>query len=167
MYSCLLWCCKCVIGIAQQKHLEIAYAPLVTRNTISQQHVYKLCIGIDLVNDNQHWIVLINSATTECSLTQFTRCTYHGQTKIQLQLWICKTSCRQHPVPTRYLYDGLEHIPPWFKPIHMICFFLLLQIAPHYTQTTYTYDLSITLIRSQAQGCLTTKNLYIWQAVWV
>ncbi len=91
----------------------------------------------------------------------------HGQTKIQLQLWVYKTSCRQHPVPTRYLYDGLEHIPPWFKPIHMICFFLLLQIAPHYTQTAYTYDLSITLIRSQAQGCLTTKNLYIWQAVWV
>ncbi len=28
---------------------------------------YKLCIGIDLVNDNQYWTVLINSATGECS----------------------------------------------------------------------------------------------------
>jgi len=84
----------------------------------------------------------------------------HGQTKIQLHLWVYKTSCRQLPVPTMYLCDGLEHIPPLFKPIHMICFFLLLQTASHYTQTTYTYDLSITFIRSQAQGCLTTKNLY-------
>ncbi len=31
------------------------------------QHVYKLCIGIDLVNDNQYWTILINSATGECS----------------------------------------------------------------------------------------------------
>jgi hypothetical protein len=67
LYSCLLWCCKCVIGTPQQKHLEIAYAPLVTRDTISQQHVYKLGIGIDLVNDNQYWIVLINNVTRECS----------------------------------------------------------------------------------------------------
>ncbi len=37
-------------------------------------------------------------------------------------------------------------------------FFLLLQTASHYAQTAYTYDLSITFIRSQAQGCLTTKN---------
>jgi hypothetical protein len=34
---------------------------------ILQQHVYKLCIGIDLVNDNQHWTVLMNSAIGECS----------------------------------------------------------------------------------------------------
>jgi len=47
-------------------HLEIAYAPLVARDMILQ-HVYKLCIGIDLVNDNQYWIVLINNATGECS----------------------------------------------------------------------------------------------------
>ncbi len=68
LYSCLLWCCKCVIGTPQQKKLEIAYAPLVARNMILQQHVYKLCIGIDLVNDNQYWIVLINNATRECSI---------------------------------------------------------------------------------------------------
>jgi len=66
LYSCLLWCCKCVISTPQQKHLKIAYAPLATRDMILQ-HVYKLCIGIDLVNDNQHWTVLINSATRECS----------------------------------------------------------------------------------------------------
>jgi hypothetical protein len=24
--------------------------------------------------------------------------------------------CRQFPVLVRYLCDGLEHIPPWFKP---------------------------------------------------
>jgi hypothetical protein len=35
-----LWCYKCVIGTPQQKHLEIAYAPLVTKDLISQ-HVYK------------------------------------------------------------------------------------------------------------------------------
>jgi hypothetical protein len=35
-----LRCCKCVIGTLQQKHLEIAYAPLVTKDLISQ-HVYK------------------------------------------------------------------------------------------------------------------------------
>jgi hypothetical protein len=66
LYSCLLWCCKCFIGTPQQKHLEIAYAPLVARNMILQ-HVYKLSIGIDLINDNQYWTVLINSATRECS----------------------------------------------------------------------------------------------------
>jgi hypothetical protein len=33
-----------------------------------QQHVYKLCIGIDLVNDNQYWILLISSAIGECSI---------------------------------------------------------------------------------------------------
>ncbi len=48
-------------------------------------------------------------------LTQFPRRTSYGQTKIQLQLWNYKTSCRQLPVPIRYLCDGLEHIPPWFK----------------------------------------------------
>ncbi len=68
LYSCLLWHCKCVIGTPQQKHLEIAYAPLVARELILQQHVYKFCIGIDLVNDNQYWIVLINSATGKCSI---------------------------------------------------------------------------------------------------
>jgi len=67
LYSCLLWCCKCVIGTPQQKHFKIAYAPLVARNMILQQHVYKHCIGIDLVNDNQYWTVLINNATGECS----------------------------------------------------------------------------------------------------
>jgi hypothetical protein len=67
LYSCLLWCCKCVIGTPQQKHLEIAYAPLVARDMILQQHVYKLCIGIDLVNDNQYWTILINNAIGECS----------------------------------------------------------------------------------------------------
>jgi hypothetical protein len=67
LYSCLLWCCKCVIGTPQQKHLEIIYAPLVARDTISQQHVYKLCISIDLVNDNQYQTVLINNVTGECS----------------------------------------------------------------------------------------------------
>jgi hypothetical protein len=66
LYSCLLWCCKCVTGTPQQKHLEIAYAPLVTIDMILQ-HVYKLCIGIDLVNDNQYWTILINSAIGECS----------------------------------------------------------------------------------------------------
>jgi hypothetical protein len=35
-----LQCCKYVISTPQQKHLEIAYAPLVTRDLISQ-HVYK------------------------------------------------------------------------------------------------------------------------------
>jgi len=35
---------------------------------ILQQHVYKLCIGIDLVNDNQYWIVLTNNVTGECSI---------------------------------------------------------------------------------------------------
>jgi hypothetical protein len=66
LYSCLLWCCKCVIGTPQQKHLEIEYAPLVARNMILQ-HVYKLCIGVDLINDNQYWTILINTATGECS----------------------------------------------------------------------------------------------------
>jgi hypothetical protein len=41
---------------------------LVARDMILQQHVYKFCIGIDLVNDNQYWIVLINSATGKCSI---------------------------------------------------------------------------------------------------
>ncbi len=40
----------------------------VARDTISQQHVYKLCIGIDLVHDNQYWTILINNATRECSI---------------------------------------------------------------------------------------------------
>jgi hypothetical protein len=31
------------------------------------QHVYKLCIGIDLVNDNQYWTILINNAIGKCS----------------------------------------------------------------------------------------------------
>jgi hypothetical protein len=44
---------KCVIGTPQQKHLQIAYAPLVTKDIILQQPFYKLCIGIDLVNDKQ------------------------------------------------------------------------------------------------------------------
>jgi hypothetical protein len=34
---------------------------------VLQQHVYKLCIGIDLVNNNKYWIVLINNAIGECS----------------------------------------------------------------------------------------------------
>jgi hypothetical protein len=34
---------------------------------ILQQHFYKLCVGIDLVNDNQYWIVLINHVVGECS----------------------------------------------------------------------------------------------------
>jgi hypothetical protein len=56
LYSCLLlWCCKCVIGTPQQKHLEIAYSPLVARDMILQQHAYKLCIVIDLVYNNQYW----------------------------------------------------------------------------------------------------------------
>jgi len=49
-------------------------------------------------------------------LTQFTGHTSYGQTKIQLQLWNYKTSYRQLLVPIGYLFDGLEHIPPWFKP---------------------------------------------------
>jgi hypothetical protein len=67
LYSCLLWCCKCVIGTPQQKHLQIAYAPLVAKDMILQQAFNKLCIGIDLINDNQYWTVLINNATRECS----------------------------------------------------------------------------------------------------
>ncbi len=31
------------------------------------QHVYKLCIGVDLVNDNQYWTILINNDIRECS----------------------------------------------------------------------------------------------------
>ncbi len=49
-------------------------------------------------------------------LTQFAGRTSYGQTKIQLQLWNYKTSCRQLLVPIGFLCDGLEHIPPWFKP---------------------------------------------------
>jgi len=49
-------------------------------------------------------------------LTQFIGCTSYGQTKIQLQLWNYKTSCRQLLVPIGYLHDGLKHIPSWFKP---------------------------------------------------
>ncbi len=49
-------------------------------------------------------------------LTQFTGHTSYGQTKIQFQLWNYKTSYRQLLVPIGYLFDGLEHIPPWFKP---------------------------------------------------
>jgi hypothetical protein len=40
---------------------------MVAKNMILQQPFYKLCIGIDLVNDNQYWIVLIKNATRECS----------------------------------------------------------------------------------------------------
>jgi hypothetical protein len=40
---------------------------VVARDMILQQPFYKLCNGIDLVNDNQYWIVLINNATRECS----------------------------------------------------------------------------------------------------
>ncbi len=39
---------------------------MVARYMILQQ-IYKLCIGIDLENDNQYWIVLINNAIGECS----------------------------------------------------------------------------------------------------
>ncbi len=115
LYSCLLWCCKCVIGTPQQKHLEIIYAPLVARNMILQ-HVYKLCIGVDLINDNQYWTILINTATGECSTDLVPHAHLIWSNKIQLQLWNYKTSCKQLPVPIRYLCDGLEHIPPWFKP---------------------------------------------------
>jgi hypothetical protein len=79
---------------------------------ILQQHVYKLCIGIDLINDNQCWTILINE---NVPLTQCLGRTSYGQTKIQLQLWNYKTSCRQLRVTIGYLCDGLEHIPPWFK----------------------------------------------------
>jgi len=48
-------------------------------------HVYKLCVGIDLVNDNQYWTILINSATREHSTDPWH--ISYGQTKIQLQLW--------------------------------------------------------------------------------
>jgi len=41
---------------------------LVARDIILQQHVYKHCIGIDLINDNQYWKVLINNAIGECSI---------------------------------------------------------------------------------------------------
>jgi hypothetical protein len=40
--------CICTIGC---KRYDIA------------KHVYKICIGIDLVNDNQYWTVLINNVT--------------------------------------------------------------------------------------------------------
>jgi hypothetical protein len=83
---------------------------------ILQQHVYKFCIDIDLVNDNKYWTVLINNATRECSIDPILRAHSYGQTKIQLQLWNYKTSYKQLPVPIRYVCDGLEHIPPWFKP---------------------------------------------------
>jgi len=49
-------------------------------------------------------------------LTQLTRHTSYGQTKMQLQLWNYKTSSKQLLAPTGYLCDGLEHIPPWFRP---------------------------------------------------
>jgi hypothetical protein len=48
-------------------------SPLVARDMILQQHVYKLCIGIDLVNDNQYWTILINNATGECSIDPIPR----------------------------------------------------------------------------------------------
>jgi hypothetical protein len=93
LYSCLLlWCCKCVIGTPQQKHLEIAYSPLVARDMILQQHAYKLCIVIDLVYNNQYW-----------------RMFHWPSSQGTLQV-------TELLVPIGYFCDGLEHIPPWFKP---------------------------------------------------
>jgi hypothetical protein len=54
------------MGTSQQKHSEIAYAPLVVRDMISQQHVYKLCVRINSINDNQYWTLSINSAIRKC-----------------------------------------------------------------------------------------------------
>jgi hypothetical protein len=53
-------------GHIAQKHSEIAYAPWVARDMISQQHVYKLCVRIDSTNDNQYWTSSINSAIEKC-----------------------------------------------------------------------------------------------------
>jgi hypothetical protein len=39
---------------------------MVARDMILQQ-IYKLCIGIDLVNDNQYWTILIHNAIRKCS----------------------------------------------------------------------------------------------------
>ncbi len=67
------------------------------------EHVYKLCIGIDLVNDNQYWTILINSATRECSTDPIHRAHLVWSNKTQLQLWNYKTSCKQLLVPIGHL----------------------------------------------------------------
>jgi len=53
------------MGTSQQKHSEITYAPWVVRDMILQ-HVYKLCVRIDSINDNQYWTSSINSAIGKC-----------------------------------------------------------------------------------------------------
>jgi hypothetical protein len=54
------------MGTSQQKRSEIAYAPWVARDMISQQHVYKLCVRIDSTNDNQYRTSSISSAIGKC-----------------------------------------------------------------------------------------------------
>jgi hypothetical protein len=44
-------------------------------------------------------------------------------------------------------------------------FFSLFVTVSPYGQTAYAYDVSIIIIRSQAQGCLTTKNPVQCQAM--
>jgi len=65
------------------------------------QHVYKLSIGIDLINDNQYWTVLINSATRECSTNLIHRAHLIWSNKnttpiMELQnfLWTTSYTCR-------------------------------------------------------------------------
>jgi hypothetical protein len=47
----------------------------------------------------------------------------------------------------------------------MILFFYFFETTCHYGETAYTYDLNITIIRSHAQGYLTTKNPVQCQAI--
>ncbi len=67
-YSCSLCYGIYVIVIFCQHCIHIVCVLLKVGDLMLQQHVYKLCIGIDLVNDNQYWILLISSAIGECSI---------------------------------------------------------------------------------------------------
>jgi predicted restriction endonuclease len=80
-----------------KEKLKIAYAPLVTR-AMKLQHVYKLCIVIDLLNDNQYWTILINNVIGMCSTNLVHKVHFIWSNKnttpvMELQNFMYTTSC--------------------------------------------------------------------------
>ncbi len=103
--------------------------------------------------------ILINNVTKECSTNPTQKAHLMWSNKNTTPLMELQNSCREVVMYYRVLAW-------WFRTCSTLVqtytykstFSLFVTVSPC-VQTTYAYDVSIIIIRSQAQGCLTTKNL--------
>jgi len=108
---------------------------------------------------------LINNATKECSTNPTHKAHLIWSNKHTTPLMELQNSCREVVMYYRVLAS-------WFRTCSTLVqtytykstFSLFVTVSPC-VQTTYAYDVSIIIIRSQAQGCLTTKNPMQCQAM--